>query len=100
MLRAMVMSMARRARSSAILEDSENKASRIFNKEASRMITLTAINGPKVRALKKVTRMTAECCLEDISTTASGEFRGCISSCWISGGMEARCEYGILAYRQ
>ena len=76
--------MARRARSSAILEDSEDKASRIFNKEASRMITLTAINGPKVIALKKVKRMTVECCLEDMSTTASGEFRGCITSCWIS----------------
>ena len=85
MLRAMVMSMARSARSSAILEDSEDKASRTFNKEASRMITLTAINGPKVMALKKVTRMTAECCLEGMSMTASGEFRDCITSCWISG---------------
>ena len=74
MLLAIVMSIPRSARSSAILEDNEEKASRIFSKEASRMITLTTINGPKVRALKKVIRMTSECWLEDMSMTVSGDF--------------------------
>ena len=80
------MSMDCRARSSAILEHSEDKTSRIFSKEASRMITLTTINGLKVSDLKKVTRMIAECWGEDILMTAFGDFRSCITSCLILGG--------------
>lgn len=86
MLRARAFSALRLARYSAILVDNQARASRIFSQEASRMITLTTISGPEVKAPKNVTRGTEESCSEGISTTAFGRFRSCIMVDSVSGG--------------
>ena len=84
------ISMRRPARSSAILEDNEDRMSRIFSKEASRMITLTAISGPKVRAPKTVTM---EDCSEAISITAFDRYRSCkVTGLILGGGSSTDCQ--------